>query len=47
MQVVEGIRIQMSTEKLHAHLARRIDYHKTKAAFYRSVAREPRPSGRE
>jgi hypothetical protein len=43
--MIEGIKIQMTTEKLHAHLKKRIDYHNTKAAFYKEQVEKLRAGG--
>ena len=42
---IEGIKIQMTTEKLLAHLTKRIDYHRTKAAFYKEQVEKLREGG--
>jgi hypothetical protein len=42
---VEGIKIAMTTEKLLSHLQKRIDYHKTKSAFYKEQVEKLREGG--
>ena len=42
---IEGIKISMTTEKLRAHLQKRIEHHKGKAVFYTDQVKKLRENG--
>lgn len=36
--MIEGVKIQITTEELHSHILKKIDYHKEKHLFYKNQA---------